>query len=125
MIVDEADQEITMAEDPFLEAGINIPDELPYQPSPKSLRVQTWKSSTSIARLFSSNKRLNASKAKIFPSTSTNRLKTFQKKFVSRSGKLNTSQLDTDVLDTCNTSPARLNSPDTQMVKIFLNTCQA
>ena len=31
LIVDEADEELEMAEDPFLEAGIDIPPELPYQ----------------------------------------------------------------------------------------------
>ncbi|XP_023337532.1 bestrophin homolog 24 isoform X2 [Eurytemora carolleeae] len=33
MIVDEADGEMEMAEDPFLEAGISIPEELPYKDS--------------------------------------------------------------------------------------------
>ena len=31
MIVDDADMEIEMSKDPFLEAGIAIPAELPYQ----------------------------------------------------------------------------------------------
>ena len=31
LIVDEADMEIEMAEDPFLEAGIQIPKDLPYK----------------------------------------------------------------------------------------------
>ena len=31
MIVDEADRDIEMAADPFLEAGIDIPKELPYR----------------------------------------------------------------------------------------------
>ena len=31
MIVDEADRDIEMVPDPFLEAGINIPEELPYK----------------------------------------------------------------------------------------------
>jgi len=31
MIVDEADRDMEMAADPFLEAGIDIPQELPYQ----------------------------------------------------------------------------------------------
>ena len=31
MIVDEADRDVEMAKDPFLEAGIDIPSELPYQ----------------------------------------------------------------------------------------------
>jgi hypothetical protein len=30
MIVDEADADLELAEDPFLEAGISIPEELPY-----------------------------------------------------------------------------------------------
>ena len=34
MIVDEADSDISMAKDPFLEAGINLPEELPYQTIP-------------------------------------------------------------------------------------------
>jgi hypothetical protein len=33
MIVDDADMEIEMAEDPFLEAGITAPPILPYQGS--------------------------------------------------------------------------------------------
>ena len=36
MIVDEADTDIEMVKDPFLEAGIDIPEELPYQESRKS-----------------------------------------------------------------------------------------
>ena len=36
MIVDEADSDIEMVKDPFLEAGIDIPEELPYQESRKS-----------------------------------------------------------------------------------------
>ena len=31
MIVDDADADMEMAQDPFLEAGIAIPAELPYQ----------------------------------------------------------------------------------------------
>ena len=31
LIVDEADGDLEMAEDPFLEAGISIPTELPYR----------------------------------------------------------------------------------------------
>jgi hypothetical protein len=31
MIVDDADMEMEMAKDPFLEAGIEIPSELPYR----------------------------------------------------------------------------------------------
>ena len=31
MIVDDADRDVGMATDPFLEAGIDIPKELPYQ----------------------------------------------------------------------------------------------
>jgi len=31
-IVDEADNDLEMAADPFLEAGITVPDELPYEP---------------------------------------------------------------------------------------------
>ena len=33
MIVDEADMEIEMATDPFIEAGIEVPANLPYQES--------------------------------------------------------------------------------------------
>ena len=33
MIVDEADMEIEMATDPFIEAGIEVPANLPYQDS--------------------------------------------------------------------------------------------
>lgn len=35
IIVDEADRDMDMAADPFLEAGIDIPKELPYQKKPK------------------------------------------------------------------------------------------
>lgn len=35
MIVDDADREVEMADDPFLEAGIDIPKELPYKKSVK------------------------------------------------------------------------------------------
>ena len=38
MIVDEADSDISMAKDPFLEAGIDIPEELPYQSIPTGMR---------------------------------------------------------------------------------------
>ena len=31
MIVGDADRDLEMATDPFLEAGIDIPNELPYQ----------------------------------------------------------------------------------------------
>ena len=31
--MDEADAELEMAEDPFMEAGISIPEELPYRSS--------------------------------------------------------------------------------------------
>jgi hypothetical protein len=31
MIVDEADRDIELSADPFLEAGIDIPKELPYK----------------------------------------------------------------------------------------------
>ena len=46
MIVDDADKEIDMVSDPFLEAGISIPQELPYQskspssPKPKIARAK-------------------------------------------------------------------------------------
>ena len=33
--MDEADRDMDMAADPFLEAGIDIPKELPYQKKPK------------------------------------------------------------------------------------------
>ena len=36
MIVDDAESDFEMAKDPFLEAGIDIPEELPYQESRKS-----------------------------------------------------------------------------------------
>ena len=36
MIVDDIESDIEMAKDPFLEAGIDIPEELPYQESRKS-----------------------------------------------------------------------------------------
>ena len=36
MIVDDAESDIEMVKDPFLEAGIDIPEELPYQESRKS-----------------------------------------------------------------------------------------
>lgn len=40
MIVDEADRDIEMAADPFLEAGIDIPKELPYRERKTSLRMK-------------------------------------------------------------------------------------
>ena len=30
LIVDEADSDLELAKDPFLEAGISVPEELPY-----------------------------------------------------------------------------------------------
>ena len=35
LIVDEADEDLEMAGDPFLEAGIDIPSDLPYQGTPE------------------------------------------------------------------------------------------
>ena len=35
LIVDLADMDLEMVTDPFLEAGISIPEELPYQKLPK------------------------------------------------------------------------------------------
>ena len=35
LIVDLADLDLEMVTDPFLEAGISIPEELPYQKLPK------------------------------------------------------------------------------------------
>ena len=40
MIVDEADRDIDMAADPFLEAGIDIPKELPYQERKPTLKMK-------------------------------------------------------------------------------------
>ena len=40
MIVDEADRDIDMAADPFLEAGIDIPKELPYQERRPTLKMK-------------------------------------------------------------------------------------
>ena len=42
MIVDEVDTDIEMVKDPFLEAGIDIPDELPYQESRKSTVISRF-----------------------------------------------------------------------------------
>ena len=42
MIVDEADSDIEMVKDPFLEAGIDIPEELPYQESRKSTIISRF-----------------------------------------------------------------------------------
>ena len=36
LIVDQADTDLEMANDPFLEAGISVPEELPYQKIPSS-----------------------------------------------------------------------------------------
>ena len=38
--MDEADREIEMEKDPFLAAGIDIPEELPYLPSPRPSIIQ-------------------------------------------------------------------------------------
>ena len=51
IIMHKADTDIEMVKDPFLEAGIDIPEELPYQESRKSTiissvffgRYSTWK----------------------------------------------------------------------------------
>ena len=32
MIVDQAEEDVEMSQDPFLEAGISIPESMPYQP---------------------------------------------------------------------------------------------
>ena len=32
MIVDQAEEDVEMSQDPFLEAGISIPETIPYQP---------------------------------------------------------------------------------------------
>ena len=40
MIVDEADRDIEMSEDPFLEAGIDIPKELPYRQRKSTRRIK-------------------------------------------------------------------------------------
>ena len=42
MIVDESDSDIEMVQDPFLEAGIDIPQELPYQESRKSTIISRF-----------------------------------------------------------------------------------
>ena len=42
MIVDESDSDIEMVQDPFLEAGIDIPEELPYQESRKSTIISRF-----------------------------------------------------------------------------------
>ena len=45
MIVDDGDEEIEVVSDPFLDAGIDIPEELPYQPEIKkeTLRMRISK----------------------------------------------------------------------------------
>ena len=40
MIVDDADRDLEMAADPFLEAGIMIPEDLPYKERKVSPRIQ-------------------------------------------------------------------------------------
>ena len=55
LIVDEADRDIELGKDPFLEAGIVIPEELPYQdPKLKELKGNLSKSS-SLASLATSH----------------------------------------------------------------------
>ena len=40
LIVDEADEDLEMAGDPFLEAGMDIPSDLPYQGTPDHQKSQ-------------------------------------------------------------------------------------
>ena len=52
LIVDEADQDMDMGNDPFLEAGIVIPDELPYQdPRLRELKGDNLSKASSITSL--------------------------------------------------------------------------
>ena len=57
LIVDEADQEMEIVSDPFLDAGIDIPKELPYvtpHNRPKSL-MQRWRSMSSVPTVTADN----------------------------------------------------------------------
>ena len=40
LIVDLADTDLEMANDPFLEAGITVPEELPYSSNPNSVAIK-------------------------------------------------------------------------------------
>ena len=82
MIVDEADTDIAMAEDPFLEAGINIPEELPYQPTPQVAK-KLRRSIASIPKsLHTFEKQTSITGANQSPTM--NRLASFRKKFLTR-----------------------------------------
>merc|ERR1719320_2174905 len=48
LIVDEADNDMDMEKDPFLEAGISVPDELPYLSDERIVRTNSMKSVASI-----------------------------------------------------------------------------
>jgi len=48
LIVDEADNDMDMEKDPFLEAGISVPDELPYLSDEKIVRTNSMRSISSI-----------------------------------------------------------------------------
>ena len=46
MIVDQAEEDFEMAQDPFLEAGVSIPPEMPYQDKvPQNEKKQNLNSS--------------------------------------------------------------------------------
>ena len=60
LIVDLADTDLEMANDPFLEAGISVPEELPYQKIPSSRNssirsVMKKKHSVSLVSIRSKN----------------------------------------------------------------------
>ena len=117
MIVDEADTDIAMAEDPFLEAGINIPEELPYQPTPQVTRRPrrpSIQSLTSISKTLNSfkNKTSTAADDSSKTNSSTNHLASFRKKFVSSGESFNITQSSSPVKDMCSTAPEISNSPD-------------
>jgi len=48
LIVDEADNDMDMEKDPFLEAGISVPDELPYLSDEKIVRTNSMRSISSM-----------------------------------------------------------------------------
>ena len=105
-----------MAEDPFLEASINIPEELPYQPTPRVTRRPRRQSLTSISKKLNSFKKKTSTAADDSSKTnsSTNHLASFRKKFVSSGKSLNITQSSSQVKDMISTAPEISNSPDEQ-----------
>ena len=103
MIVDEADKDIAMAKDPFLEAGIDIPEELPYQPTPVIKRKMSIESISGIPmRLNSIKKKFGVNKS--MSTRPSERVRTRFNRF-SFSGKPSTSNLENDKSVVPSTAP--------------------